>query len=310
MLAARVHAYGGVEQLRIEHAPTPVAGPGQALVRVHAASVNPVDWKMRAGATKARYPLKFPAILGRDFAGVVEAVNADVSAFRPGNEVYGYCGVDQDGAYAEYTALPAAHLARKPSSLTMVEAAAMPTVTLTAHIALYEFAGLRRGHEILIHAGAGGVGSMAVQFARYSGAKVYATGSRATAELIKSLGADVVIDYRSQRFEDFAKNIDIVLDTIGAETRERSWDCLRPGGYLATVAGPPIAAEDPRRHGVRGSWVGARPDGALLTQFAELVDAGRLRPVIDTVLPLAEVREAHRLSETGRAHGKIVLTMA
>jgi NADPH:quinone reductase-like Zn-dependent oxidoreductase len=310
MLAVRVHDYGGVEQLRLEDVPTPTPAPGEALVRVHAASVNPVDWKMRSGAAKARYPLAFPAILGRDFAGVVAAVDPLATEFAIGDEVYGYCGVGRDGAYAEYIATPATQLARKPTSLTMIEAAAMPTVALTAYISLFEHAQLRAGQSALIHAGAGGVGSVAVQLAKWAGARVYATGSANTADLITSLGADVVIDYRHEKFENVATGVDVVLDTIGSDTRARSWSCIRPGGYLVSIVSPAPASQDMRDFKVEGSWAGARPDGALLGKLAALIDDGHIRPLIDTVLPLTEIREAHRISETGHAHGKVMLKLA
>jgi NADPH:quinone reductase-like Zn-dependent oxidoreductase len=306
MRAVRIHGYGGVDQLRIEDVPIPRPGPGEILVQVAASTVNPIDCKMRSGAVQARLPLTLPITLGCDFAGTVTELGDGVTRFRIGDEVYGYCGVQRDGSYAEYVALPAEHAALRPRQISMLESAAVALASLTAYVAVFEDAGLKKGQRVLIHAAAGSVGSMAVQLAKEAGAIVYATGSAGSADLIRSLGADVVIDYRSQKVEDVARDLDVVLDAIGGETGARSWACLRPGGFMACIVTPPDAALM-QRHQCRGVRSNARPDGALLEKFAALVDAGQLRPIIDRVLPLDEIREAHRLSETGHMHGKIVL---
>lgn len=306
MRAVRIHGYGGVEQLQLEDVPIPEPKSGEVLVRIAASTVNPIDWRMRSGSVQARLPLQLPLTLGCDFSGVIAQLGDGVNDFKVGDEVFGYCGVQRDGTYADYIALPAAHVALRPRTLTMLESAAVPLGSLTAYVALFEDAQLQSGQSVLIHAAAGSVGSMGVQLAKQAGAKVYATGSAGSAELIRSLGADVFIDYRNQKFEDVARNVDVVLDTIGGETGARSWACLRLGGFMACVATPPDAAlmQQYQRRGVRSN---ARPDGELLARFAALVDAGQLRPIIERVLPLEQIQEAHRLSETGHMHGKIVL---
>jgi NADPH:quinone reductase-like Zn-dependent oxidoreductase len=306
MRAIRTHAYGGVEQLQLEDIPIPVPKPDEVLVRIAASTVNPVDWKMRSGAAQKRLPLTFPITLGCDFSGVVAQLGEGVTSFNIGDEVYGYCGVQRDGSYAEYVALPAAHTALRPRTLTLLESAAVPLGSLTAYIALFEDAGLQSGQRVLIHAAAGSVGSMAVQLAKAAGAIVYATGSAGSEQLIRSLGADVFINYRTQQFEDVAQDLDVVLDTMGGETGDRSWRCLRAGGYMACVATPPDKTLM-QQYRCRGTRSNARPDGALLARFAAMVDAGQLRPIIDRVLPLQQIQEAHRLSESGHMHGKIVL---
>jgi NADPH:quinone reductase-like Zn-dependent oxidoreductase len=254
-------------------------------------------------------PLALPITLGCDFAGTVDQVGPGHTEFDVGEEVFGYAGVQRDGTYAEYIALPAEHCARKPKRLTCDEAAAMALGSLTAHVALFEEAKLARGQRVLIHAAAGGVGSLAVQLAKLAGATVYATGSEASTPLIRSLGADVVIDYRKEKFEDVARDLDVVLDAMGGKIGARSWACLRPGGFMACIVTPP----DPTlmaAHGARGVRAGARPDGETLKRFAEFADAGQLRPIIDRVLPLEQIQEAHRLSEGGHSHGRIVLRVA
>jgi NADPH:quinone reductase-like Zn-dependent oxidoreductase len=306
MLAVRTYRYGGVEELRLEEVPTPEPDAGEVLVRIAAAAVNPIDWRLRSGEARGRLPLTFPVTLGGDFSGTVAALGDGVDTFQIGDEVYGYCGVQRDGAYAQYIALPAAHVARRPRTLSIEDSAAVPLGALTAHVALMEDAGLTDGQSVLIHAAAGGVGVMAVQLAKAAGAKVYATGSAASVDLITSLGADVVIDYGAQRFEDVARGMDVVLDGVGGRTQDRSWACLRPGGFMAAIVNPPDLATA-GQYKCRAKRCSARMDGALLARFAAMVDAGRLRPVIDRVLPLGEVQQAHRLSEAGHSHGKIIL---
>jgi NADPH:quinone reductase-like Zn-dependent oxidoreductase len=306
MRAVRIHAYGDVDRLQFDDVPVPQCGAEEVLVRIAAASVNPIDWRIRSGSVQQRLPITLPITLGCDFAGIIDQVGASVDGFERGEEVYGYCGVQRDGSYAEFIALPAAHIAGRPSSLTMLESAAVPLGALTAYIALFEDAQLRAGQRVLIHAGAGSVGSMAVQLAKQAGAYVYATGSAPTVELIQSLGADVVIDYRRQQFEAVARDVDVVLDTIGGATGDRSWACLRPNGYMACVATPPSQALM-QQFGCRGIRSNARPDGTLLAHFAQLIDGGQLRPVVECVMELDEIGAAHRLSAGGHMHGKIVL---
>lgn len=304
MKAIRMHEFGGPETLRLEEAPVPTPAPGEVLVRVYAAGVNPVDWKIRSGMIKAWAQL--PYIPGFDVSGVVAAVGEGVTDVAPGDEVYSYIAVQRGGAYAQYVAIPSAWVAPKPASLTHAEAAAVPLAALTAWQALFEQAKLEAGQTVLIHAGAGGVGHFAVQLAHAKGAKVIATASARNHEFLKSIGADVVIDYRTQKFEDVAKDVDVVLDTIGGETQARSLGVLKKGGFLASIVQPPDPAKLAER-GLRGSVMLVAPNAAQLSELGAMIDAGKVRPEISTSLPLAEAAEAHRLSEQGRTRGKIVL---
>ncbi|WP_207459713.1 NADP-dependent oxidoreductase [Azospirillum sp. SYSU D00513] len=306
MKAVRIHEYGGPEVLRYEEAPRPVPGEGDVLVRVHAAGINPVDWKLRAGWLKEKLPYDLPLILGWDLSGVVEEVGPGVTEFSVGEEVYSRPDIQRDGAYAEFVAVRASELARKPKSIGHVEAAGVPLAAITAWQALFESAGLAAGQTVLVHAAAGGVGSFAVQFAKWRGARVVATASAANHALVRDLGADEVIDYRTTRFEEAVREVDMVFDTIGGETQERSWGVLREGGMLVSVISPP-SEETARAHGVRQDYIFIGPNAAWLTEIAGLIDAGHVRPLIGEVFPLSEVRKAHELSQTGHARGKIVL---
>ncbi|WP_225804476.1 NADP-dependent oxidoreductase [Streptomyces sp. NK15101] len=307
MRAVVVEQWGGPENLVEREVERPEPGLNEVLVRVHAAGVNPVDWKTRASGALIGWG-DVP-VLGWDVSGTVEAVGPGVGIFRPGDEVFGMpLFPRQAGGYAEYVVAPARHLAPKPSSLTHVEAAALPLAALTAWQALVDAADVRPGERVLVHAAAGGVGHLAVQIAKARGAYVVGTASAAKHDLVRELGADEVVDYRAARFEDVVSGIDVVLDGLGGETAERSLKVLRDGGRLITLPGPddvPAA-----RDGVRAAWVLVEPDHLGLREIAALVERGALRPVVDTVLPLAEAAEAHAIGELGRTTGKIVLTVA
>ncbi|WP_406865150.1 NADP-dependent oxidoreductase [Streptomyces sp. HUAS MG47] len=306
MRAVVVEQWGGPEKLVEREVERPVPGLNEVLVRVHAAGVNPVDWKTRASGALITWG-ETP-VVGWDVSGTVEAVGPGVGVFRPGDEVYGMpLFPRQAGAYAEYVVAPARHLAPKPASLTHVEAAALPLAALTAWQALVDSAGVRPGERVLVHAAAGGVGHLAVQIAKARGAYVIGTASAAKHELVRGLGADEVIDYRTVRFEDAIDEVDVVLDGLGGETARRSLQVLRDGGRLITLPGPddvPVAQD-----GVRAAWVLVEPDHLGLREIAALVERGELRPVVDTVLPLAEASKAHTIGEQGRTTGKIVLTV-
>ena len=306
MKAIRIHEYGGPEVLRYEEAPRPRLAEGDVLVRVHAAGINPVDWKVRQGYLREMIPYPLPLIPGWDLSGVVEEIGPGAEGFAVGDEVYSRPDIARDGAYAEYIAVRASELARKPKSIGHVEAAGVPLVGITAWQALFDIAGLGAGQSVLIHAASGGVGSLAVQFAKWKGARVLATASAANHELIRGLGADEAIDYRTTRFEDVARGVDVVFDTIGGETQERSWSVLKPGGIQVSIVSPPLE-ETARRHGVRAGYIFIKPNAAVLTEIARLIDEGRVRPVVGETLPLAEARRAHELSQTGHARGKIIL---
>ena len=306
MQAIRFHSYGSPEVLVLEEAPRPQAGAGEVLIRVHAAGVNPIDWKVRAGHVKDWLPHRLPLIPGWDVSGVVEAVGPGVSAFKIGEPVYGMLDFMRHGAYAEYVAARTEDLGRKPRSIDHIEAAAVPLAALTAWQALFEVAGLAPWHTVLIHGAAGGVGHFAVQFAKWKGAKVIGTASAGNESFLRELGADEVIDYRTTRFEEVVREVDVVLDLIGGDTQQRSWQVLKKGGILVATLG--IASpEAAREHGVRGEGVRVHADTVQLSQIAALIDAGDLKPAVTTVLPLAEAARAHELSQTGHVRGKIVL---
>jgi NADPH:quinone reductase-like Zn-dependent oxidoreductase len=305
MRAVRIHAYGGSDQLRVETAPKPEPGPGDVLVAVHAAGVNPVDWKIREGYL-GEDPDRLPLILGWDVSGVVEAVGEDVTDVAVGDEVYSRPEITRPGAYAEYVVIAADEVAPKPRTLTHVEAAGVPLAGLTAWQALFDHAGLKADERVLVHAGAGGVGHLAIQVAKEAGAYVIATGSGSSQDLVKRLGADEFVDYREQRFEDAVDTVDVVFDTIGGETTSRSFDVLGEGGRLVSIAGQPDADEAERR-GIATSAFMVQPNAAQLTELADLLDAGQVDVVIERSFPLDQVAAAHDLSAEGHVHGKLVL---
>src|SRR5437660_497777 len=309
MKAIRIHNYGGPEVLKYEDAPRPQPQAGEVLSRVHAAGVNPIDWKVREGHMKDFWPHTFPLILGWDLAGVVEKLGPGPAAagrFKIGDEVYSLPDPTRNGAYADYIVVRESELALKPKSLHHPRAAAVPLAALTAWQSLFDTAQLQPGQRVLIHAGSGGVGHFAVQLAKWKGAYVFATASTKNQDLLRKLGVDEPIDYTQQRFEDIARNIDIVLDTIGGETQERSWSVLKKGGNLVSLVQPP-SEEKAKELGVRAALLGSQPRGEQLAEIAKIIDSGKLAPVIDRILPLSEARRAHQLSQSGHTHGKIAL---
>jgi NADPH:quinone reductase-like Zn-dependent oxidoreductase len=306
MKAIRIHKYGGPEVLKHEDAPRPKPQAGEVLIRVHAAGVNPIDWKVREGHMKDSWPHKFPLILGWDLSGVVEELGRGASRFKIGEEVYSVPDPTRDGAYADYIVVRESELALKPNSLHHIRAAAVPLAALTAWQSLFDTAQLQPGQRVLIHAGSGGVGHFAVQLARWKGAYVFATASTKNQDLLRKLGVDKAIDYTQQRFEDVARNIDIVLDTLGDDTQERSWSVLKKGGVLVSLVQPP-SEEKAKVLGVRAAFVAGHPDGEQLAEIAKIIDSGKLAPVIDRILPFSEARRAHELSQSGHTRGKIAL---
>ena len=304
MKAIRFHEYGEASVLKLEDVPAPELGPGDVLVRVHAAGVNPVDWKIRAGYLKAFRPYPLPFIPGWDVSGVVETQG---SIFKPGDEVWGKPDMNRPGAYAEYIAVKESDLSLKPKSLDHVMAASIPLAGLTAWQALFDHGELKPGGKVLIHAGAGGVGSLAIQFAKAKGIRVAATGSGRNQDLLRQLGADLPIDYESACFEEVVSDVDAVIETLGGDVRQRSWKTLRKGGVLVAVIGPAPTDEEAASHEARQKLMWGTSNSAQLDQIGSLLTEGKVRPVIQAVFPLSEARAAHELSQTNRVRGKIVL---
>ncbi|MEV4805605.1 NADP-dependent oxidoreductase [Nonomuraea sp. NPDC049421] len=308
--------FGGPEVLRLAEVPRPAPLPTEILVRVHAAGVNPVDWKTRQGSGMAAVLGDPPFVLGWDVSGVVEETGFGVTLFQPGDEVFGMPWFPrQAGAYAEYVTAPSRHFARKPRSTSHETAAATPLAALTAWQALIDTAHIGTGHRVLIHAAAGGVGHLAVQLAKHTGAHVIGTARSEKHDWLRDLGADELIDYTTTSFETAVRDVDVVLDLIGDavdRTSTRSLQTLRPGGLLVAV--PSGVAPDligrAREEGIRATGILVEPDGAALTQLATLIDEGNLHVEVERTYPLAEAAEAHRHGEQGRTRGKLVLTVA
>ncbi|GAB2856381.1 NADP-dependent oxidoreductase [Actinocorallia aurea] len=333
MKAFAIERYGDKAGVRARRMPEPQVGAADVLIRIHAASVNPLDLKIGDGAFKAFLPYRLPLILGNDLAGVVVQTGSAVTRLSVGDEVYARPGQDRIGTFAELIAVHQDDVAVKPATLTMREAASLPLVALTAWQALVERAQVRPGDKVLIHAGAGGVGTVAIQLAKQLGAHVATTVSTAKADLVKELGADVVVDYTRQDFETVLHGYDVVLDTLGGRTLHTSLQVLEPGGRIISVAGPPDAAfarelglnavlravmgalsfkirRSAKRHGVTYEFLFMKADGDQLRELADLVDAGKIRPVIDRVFPFEQTPEAMDYVREGRAKaGKVVVSM-
>jgi NADPH:quinone reductase-like Zn-dependent oxidoreductase len=330
MKAFILDRYGNADRVRAGDMPEPEPRENDVLVRIHAASVNLVDSKIRNGEFKSFLRFRLPLILGHDVAGVVVRVGSGVRRFKPGDEVYAASG--QAGAFAELLAIDENDVAIKPKDLTMEEAASIPLVGLTAWQVLVERAKLRRGQKVLIHAGSGGVGTVAIQLAKHIGATVATTTSTANVELVRRLGADVVIDYKKEDFADVLGDYDVVLNSLDKVTLEKSLRVLKPGGQLISISGPPdaafartvgaswvvrmvmgalsrgIRAQAKRRH-VHYAFLFMRASGAQLTEITSLIDASVIRPVVDRVFPFAATRDAMAYVESGRAKGKVVVSM-
>ena len=331
MKAVIAEQYGGPEVLQVANdLPVPGIGPNGVLIRVHATSVNPVDWKLRSGWLSGYWKLRFPVIWGCDASGVVEQVGGSVTLFKPGDEVYGFkhgkVGETYRGTYAEYAVLPENMLAIKPAPLSHEEAAAVPLAAVTAWQSLVGKGRIKPGSKVLIHAAAGGVGIFAVQIAKSFGAYVAATASARNREFLRSLGADEVIDYTQDRIEDKLSRYDIVLDAVGQTVWSRSLKVLRPGGRLITLTIPTPHAPSGRfqffstavagvlsgvaRALIRGKaflMTQVKPRGGDLEKINVLIEAGKLNPVIEKIYPLEQIAEAHRESEKGHVRGKLVV---
>lgn len=330
MRAFIINRYGRPAVLKPGDVPVPAVGTHDVLIEVRAASVNPIDWKLREGKAKAILPMRFPIVLGHDLSGVVREVGDAVTRFKPGDEVFARLDQMRIGAFAELAVASEQGVALKPKSLDHVAAASVPLVGLTAYQALVDDMHLQPGQSILIHGGAGGVGAMAVQLARWIGARVIATASKRNFEWVRELGADEVIDYASQRFEEVARDVDFVLDTQGGETLLRSFKAVKPGGLVVSLSGMPDAAFA-REWGMKRSWqllFGAlahrihraakkrgaryryhwmRPNGEQLALLAKLIDEHRISPHVYRVFPFEQTPEAIAFAESGAARGKVVV---
>ena len=305
MKAVRFHEYGGREVLVVEKVPVPTPGKGEMLVKVEAAGVNPVDWKLRVGGGK-QLGITLPFVPGFDVAGAVVEVGEGVTRFKVRDDVYAYLSLSRGGAYAEYAIVREDEAAAKPATLNYVHAAAVPLTALTAWQALFDTAGLEKGQTVLIHGASGGVGTFAVQLAKARGARVVGTASERNQLYLKELGADVSIDYEKQRFYEHVKDADVVLDTVGGETLAASFRAVKPGGFIVSIV------DDPARHAPAGSKVRTasilvKPDGEELAKIGALIDEGKVKVVVSEVLPLLGAQSAHEKIETGHTRGKIVL---
>lgn len=301
--AIRIHNYGESDVLTLEAIAQPEPQPNEVLIRVQAAGVNPLDWKIRAGYMKEIFPMPLPFTPGMDVAGIVEAIGADVKALQVGQEVYGELRM---GAYAQFATAPQEAIAPKPKTLDFVEAASVPMVAMTAYQGLFDHADLKPGQTVLIHAASGGVGMFAVQFAKWKGAHVIGTASAANAEFVRSLGADQVIDYNTTPFEQVVENVDVVLDTLGGDTQARSYSVVKPGGIMVSTSAPPDAQKAEER-GIRAEMMNMKPSASLLEEIASLLDSGQVKTLVAQTFSLSEARQAQELSQGGHVRGKIVL---
>ena len=302
--ALRIHAYGGSDVVHIDHIPVPDAGPGEVVVHVRAAGVNPVDWKIRDGLLRDAFPMALPAVLGIELAGEVSAVGSGVTALAVGDRVMGSLG--GWGAYTDHVVIAANQLTLTPAGLDDVQAAAIPVAALTAWQALFEAGELKPGQTVLIHGAAGGVGSFAVQFARRIGARVVCTAQGVNAGYLRALGADEVIDYRTSDFWKLTSQMDLVLDLVGGATLAHSWQVLAENGRIVSTAAPEIMATTPQ--GKRGVWFQLQPDAEKLTEIANLVARGDLTVEVSEVADFTETAAVMERNKTGHGPGKAVVT--
>ncbi|MCK9282714.1 MAG: NADP-dependent oxidoreductase [Rhodocyclaceae bacterium] len=332
MKAFILERYGKKGSVRLGEMPEPELHDDEVVVQVHAAGVNPLDFKIRSGDFKLILPYRLPLILGHDVAGVVVRVGPRVQQFKPGDEVYSRPDDFRIGAFAEFIAIKETSLAIKPKALTMEEAASIPLVGLTAWQALIEKANLKPGQKVFIQAGSGGVGAFAIQLAKHLGAFVATTTSTANVDWVKRLGADIVIDYKKDDFENILHGYDVVLNSQDSETLAKSLSVLKPGGKLISISGPPDPAfgEEIRapwfvksimrllsfgirrkanRHKVSFSFLFMKANGAQLREITALIDSGAIHPVVDRIFPFESTRESMEYVESGRAKGKVVVRM-
>jgi NADPH:quinone reductase-like Zn-dependent oxidoreductase len=303
----RIHRFGGNEVLQADDIEPSLPDAGQVLVAVHAASVNPVDFKIRSGKYPAVKDDRLPYTLGRDFSGVVEKCGAQATRFKRGDEVFGMVNI-YGGGYAEKVVVEERAIASKHSSLDHIHAAAIPLAGQTAWQGLFRHGQLKAGQTVLIHGGSGGVGHYAIQFAKAKGARVVTTVSTDNVQFARAIGADVVIDYKKQRFEDEASHLDMVFDLIDGETRERSWKLLKKGGVLITTLTDP-SQDKAKEHGVRAMRYTVEADGSELAEILDLVTSGEVKPHVQRTYPLRSAVDALASVEEGHSVGKVVMTV-
>ena len=307
MKAIVAHEYGAPDVLKVEEVPRPEPNEDEALVRVIASSVNPADPLTLSGKYAREFGTHLPLIPGYDIAGIVEKTGANVTKLKVGDTVYGYPNFG--GGWADYVTVKEFEVAPKPKSLNFVESAAVPMGDLTAWQALVDVAKLQPGQTVLIHGGSGGVGSFAIQIAKARGARVIATASTTNQDLLKQLGADVAVDYTKTKFEDVAKDVDAVLDPVGKETLARSYNTIKKGGIVMSLVARPDPAEL-EKHGIRGAGISVHPDAEDLAEIAQLIDAGKIKPIVTQVLPLSEAIAAQQQAATHHTRGKVVIRIA
>ena len=329
MKAMIIDRYGKVP-MRMAEVPTPEINEYEVLAEIHAASINPIDFKIRDGKVKMLLKYEMPLILGNDFAGVITKVGSKVTRFKVGDEIYARPRKNKIGTFAEYIAIHEDDIALKPKNLSFEEAASIPLVGLTSYQALHDIMQLQKGQKILIHAGSGGVGTFAIQLAKIMGATVTTTASEAGANLVTSLGADEIINYKTEKFEDILKNYDAVFDTIGGATLEKSFNIIKSRGNIVSVSGMPNARFGKefgsgffktllfslaskkltaleKKHNAQYSFLFMKPSGDQLRTIANYIEAGKIKPVIDRVFPFEDAQKAMEYSEAGRAKGKIIV---
>lgn len=329
MRAMVIDRYGKVP-MRLAEMPTPEIGEYEILAEIHAASINPVDFKIRDGKVKLLVKYKMPLILGNDFSGVVANVGAKVTRFKVGDEIYARPRKSKIGTFAEYIAIHEEDIALKPKNLSFEEAASIPLVGLTSYQALTDILQLQKGQKILIQAGAGGVGTFAIQLAKLMGATVATTASVAGASLVKSLGADEIINYKTEKFDEILKNYDAVFDTLGGEILEKSFEVIKRGGKIVSVSGLPNARFGKeygsglfktllfsaashkltaleKKHNGHYTFLFMKPSGEQLRIIANFIETGKIKPIIDRVFPFEDAQNAMEYAESGRAKGKIIL---
>lgn len=329
MKAMIIDKYGKVP-MRMAEVPTPEINEYEVLAEIHAASINPIDFKIRDGKVKMLLKYEMPLILGNDFSGVIVKVGSKVTRFKVGDEIYARPRKNKIGTFAEYIAIHEDDIALKPKNLSFEEAASIPLVGLTSYQALHDIMHLQKGQKILIHAGSGGVGTFAIQLAKIMGATVTTTASEAGADLVKSLGADEIINYKTEKFEEMLQDYDAVFDTIGGRTLEKSFNIIKSGGNIVSVSGMPNARFGKefgsgffktflfslasrkltaleKNHNAQYSFLFMKPSGDQLRTIANYIEAGEIKPVIDRVFPFEGAQKAMEYSEAGRAKGKIIV---